>query len=511
MTDVNTALTAAGQVLRAKIELGDGTVPLEITRIVTAAGRSDDPLNLTAGIDEKLEFKITGRVTAGTRTVIRCLLTNYGNPETGEPPLAVGYPLSQVLFYAIDPDEGEILYRISQYGSPYYVPAVHERGWTFEPTFNFVTDNAREVIVRIDPSGFATLNNVWGSVEYSDNAEPAAGVKTHYRETEDASEYTPSVPTALYEGAKITEIIVRDSPGDPAENNARIALPVTVLEAVLKQETGETLAKLLEGHESGQTIKPNLTDGDAASTLPTEGTPTALTALLNTVRNCLKWLVGRFDASGNPTGKAATAGTADTANALTTARTITVSPTETAAGSFDGSANTTVGVSVTTAAGTAANTLPATGATALQTWLVTCRNCLAWLVGRFNASGVLTVANGGTAATTAAVARTSLGIPAAAANAGMPSTRFINVSLPSNGGTYTAPADGWLVFGRLSTGDSYVALTTDDVFATQSVVNSVGTNLRVFLPVRAGVIVGVSYQNTTTPTVFRFVYAEGAA
>ena len=43
--------------------------------------------------------------------------------------------------------------------------------------------------------------------------------------------------------------------------------------------------------------------------------------------------------------------------------------------------------SVTTAAGTAANTLPPTTATGLQSWLVTARNALTWLVGRFNASG----------------------------------------------------------------------------------------------------------------------------
>lgn len=86
-------------------------------------------------------------------------------------------------------------------------------------------------------------------------------------------------------------------------------------------------------------------------------------------------------------GKLDINGTAVAATKLATARTITVTPTATAAASFDGTANVTPGVSVTTAAGTAANTLPAVAATALQTWLVTARNCLAWLVARFDASG----------------------------------------------------------------------------------------------------------------------------
>lgn len=114
--------------------------------------------------------------------------------------------------------------------------------------------------------------------------------------------------------------------------------------------------------------------GTAANTLP--GTAaTNLQGWLVICRNCLSWLTARFDASGN----------ANASLKLTTARTITITPTATAAGSFDGSANITPGVSVTTAAGTAASTLPAVTATALQTWLVTCRNCLDWAIQRCGA------------------------------------------------------------------------------------------------------------------------------
>ena len=160
MSDVNLALTAAEQALKAKIEAGSGTIPLEITRIVTASGRSDDPLNLTAVVNEEQQFTIKTREITGVRTAITVSLTNMGNPETGEKPLEKGYPLSQVGFYAIDPDDGEILYRVSQYDAPNYVPASHERGWTYEPTYNIVTGNASEVKIVIDYSGAVTTGQL---------------------------------------------------------------------------------------------------------------------------------------------------------------------------------------------------------------------------------------------------------------------------------------------------------------------------------------------------------------
>jgi hypothetical protein len=154
MNDINLALTAKGQALMAKISLGAGTIPLEITRIVTSSQASPDPLNSTALVEEQQEFTVLGKQTTGARSAIRCYLNNFGNPSATppEPPLAQGYSMVQIGFYANDPDEGEILMRISQFGSPNYVPAANERAWEFEPTFNFVTGNASEVIIEISPT-----------------------------------------------------------------------------------------------------------------------------------------------------------------------------------------------------------------------------------------------------------------------------------------------------------------------------------------------------------------------
>jgi len=158
MADTILALTALGQALKAKIEQGNGLIPLKITRIVSASGTSPDLINLTDVVNPKLEFGITRVSSQGARTIIEAILTNTGAPSDGVPPLAVGYPMSQVGFYAIDPDEGEILYRISQYDNPIYVPAAQERGWTYTPSFNIVTGNATTVLIEISAVGTVPMS-----------------------------------------------------------------------------------------------------------------------------------------------------------------------------------------------------------------------------------------------------------------------------------------------------------------------------------------------------------------
>lgn len=101
-----------------------------------------------------------------------------------------------------------------------------------------------------------------------------------------------------------------------------------------------------------------LADATAANTLPAT-TATALGTILQVTRNCLKWLVARFDSGGN----------ANAAVKLATARSFQVNLASTVAVSFDGTANITPGV-----------------------------------------TGTLPVARGGTGGTTQATARTALGL-----------------------------------------------------------------------------------------------------
>jgi len=167
MADIDGALTTAGQALTAKINAGNGTIPLNITRIVTGSGTSPDPLNLAAVVDERQTFTITEKTTAGLHALISVMLTNTGNPSESIPPLAQGYSLTQIGFYADDPDEGEILYRISQFENPNYVPAANERGWTLERTFSIYTANASVVNVTVDPLWQSIRNEIEGNVKYN--------------------------------------------------------------------------------------------------------------------------------------------------------------------------------------------------------------------------------------------------------------------------------------------------------------------------------------------------------
>lgn len=186
--------------------------------------------------------------------------------------------------------------------------------------------------------------------------------------------------------------------------------------------------------------------------------------------------------------QASVTGNAGTATKLATARTITAKDDATAGASFDGSKNVNVGIPVTVAAGTATYALPGTATMSLRSWLSAARNCLDWLQARFNTAGqavsaasatklatprkiatdlsllvakefdgtvpvttgitgVLGISNGGTGATTAAAARTALGItagapiPKEAAGVG----QWLYVYHP--GGSYTLPAGGtWAYF-----------------------------------------------------------------
>jgi hypothetical protein len=147
---VNLALTTAGINLNAKIEQGDGTIPLDITRIIACAGQSDDPLNLAAPPDLRQEFTIQSRRASGGLATIDVRLTNDG--------LTTGYSMWIVCIMATDPDVGEIVYRVLQFASARYIPSMTESPlFDYTPQFNFETGNASEVNVTIDNTNSATI------------------------------------------------------------------------------------------------------------------------------------------------------------------------------------------------------------------------------------------------------------------------------------------------------------------------------------------------------------------
>jgi len=157
------SLTVAGQALKAKIEAGKGELPLDITRIVTSADANGDPLTLTATeIAVKQTYAITSAAEAGERTIIKAELTNRGDPnaEPPVPPLAEGYSIARIWFFALDPDAGEIPYRFIQPAKPMPMPAFSERPRTFRPVFSIEHGNASEVKIEVLPIEYASQDEV---------------------------------------------------------------------------------------------------------------------------------------------------------------------------------------------------------------------------------------------------------------------------------------------------------------------------------------------------------------
>ena len=192
--------TNAGLALNAKIQAGTGKVPLPLTRVVADAGRADDLANLTAAVEPKLEFVFEKQTSVQSHAIIRIMLTNQGNPAAvpAQPPLGAGFSLNMMLWFAEDPDVGEILYQVFRFeidpetgtGIP-YVPAAHERLWTYNPEITITISDAGVVTIEILPNSLASRQSIWDSIEMGDTDMPSSGVRAHLRIISSVVGYTP--------------------------------------------------------------------------------------------------------------------------------------------------------------------------------------------------------------------------------------------------------------------------------------------------------------------------------
>ena len=100
--------------------------------------------------------------------------------------------------------------------------------------------------------------------------------------------------------------------------------------------------------------------------------------------------------------------------------------------------------------------------------------------------------------------------PAQAANAAMPSSTFVHLSLAASGNDYTAPADGYLSLAKQAgAAGQYVAMY--GASGIQSVMWATGASqIFAMIPVKKGNVMKVNYSATGTTDSFVFVYAEGA-
>lgn len=93
----------------------------------------------------------------------------------------------------------------------------------------------------------------------------------------------------------------------------------------------------------------------------------------------------------------------------------------------------------------------------------------------------------------------------------MPSDRYVDLELGASGTTYTAPANGWFTFNKLSGATGKVIVLSNLACNMGTTCTASGSNqtLRAFVPAKKGQSVYVAYDATGTTNVFRFVYAEG--
>ena len=192
-------LTDAGLALNAKIQAATGDVPLLITRVKLGAGTSLTPTSQTDVINP-LDFfvPIIRQQAHGNVAEIQIQITNVGNPALGIPPLAAPVTFQQIGFFAIDPDVGEILYRISQLDGSAYIPPAQDFPYTVAPIYIFSTANAETVNITVDPAGLVTVRML---EEHNNNTQAHAVIIDELQrqidalnDPDDGLRFTTSIP-----------------------------------------------------------------------------------------------------------------------------------------------------------------------------------------------------------------------------------------------------------------------------------------------------------------------------
>lgn len=145
----NTVLTDQGKALQAKLLQGQ---TLKIKRVTTGASKVPivnlrQQTNVTAG---GYDITLQPSRTEGEKTILPVLLENTGLKES--------YDLWQVGFFAEDPDEGEILFCLSQASQAKHVPSETESpGYSVTWDFYFNTSNTVPFEVVLNSSGLVNI------------------------------------------------------------------------------------------------------------------------------------------------------------------------------------------------------------------------------------------------------------------------------------------------------------------------------------------------------------------
>lgn len=150
-------ITEKGLALIQKTQMRE--IKLEFAYIRTGAGvydESEDLKNITALKDVRQEFKISSIAAHDEKTTR--LSTAITNEE-----LQQGYFIGEIAVYAVDPDEGEILYSISVTypGKADYLPAYNGNAPVriYLDTYQAVSDSAN-VTIHADTGAYALAKDL---------------------------------------------------------------------------------------------------------------------------------------------------------------------------------------------------------------------------------------------------------------------------------------------------------------------------------------------------------------
>lgn len=91
---------------------------------------------------------------------------------------------------------------------------------------------------------------------------------------------------------------------------------------------------------------------------------------------------------------------------------------------------------------------------------------------------------------------------------GMPSGKYIDLTLGASGTTYTAPANGWVIVGKRCTANQYLGTYSNTIMKCLETWDSSYCSL--YFPVKKGDIFPISYTAAGKTEVFRFIYAQGS-
>ena len=91
----------------------------------------------------------------------------------------------------------------------------------------------------------------------------------------------------------------------------------------------------------------------------------------------------------------------------------------------------------------------------------------------------------------------------------LPSDKYSDLSLDVSGSTYTAPANGWVVFSRTVANSQFISIANLTAGNIADIETSSGTQTpTVTIPVKKGDTYQVLYSGTGATNIFRFVYAQ---